>query len=73
MTPFHRILEALGINQIEAAKILGRSQPTISKWLNGKNNGEPTISDLQKLRAEFARRGIEWDDKYIMGAPDEAA
>jgi predicted transcriptional regulator len=71
MTPLRKMMDALGINQVEAARITGRTQATISKWLRGHH--EPTLSDLQKLRAEYHRRGIVWNDDEIMGPPGQAA
>lgn len=71
MTTIRKIMEALGINQVETARITGKSQAAVSKWVHGHH--DMTVSDLQKLHAEFVRRGIEWRDEFWTIKPDEAA
>lgn len=71
MAIIKKIKEALSATQAEMARITGRTQPTVWRWLNGES--EPTLSDIQKLRAEFHRRGIAWNDDEILGPPGEAA
>lgn len=71
MNTISRIKADLSMTQVELARITGRHQATVSRWESGES--VPNIADMQKLRAEFLRRGLEWSDEYWAGAFEQGA
>lgn len=69
MSAIAKMKAALSATQVDLARITGRNQATISRWESG--DGVPNISDLQKLRAEFQRRGLPWSENFWAGVPNE--
>lgn len=63
MSVITAIRRVLAVKQSELATIVGRNQATISRWEMGL--GSPTIDDISKIRAEFIKRGVEWDETLI--------
>ncbi|MBW7968139.1 helix-turn-helix transcriptional regulator [Bradyrhizobium sp. BR 10289] len=54
------------ITQIEMAEIAGVEQPTVSRWEKGTH--EPSLTNLERIRAEAVRRGLAWDDGLFFGS-----
>lgn len=63
MSVITSIRRVLAVKQSELATIVGRNQATISRWEMGL--GSPTIEDVAKIRAEFIKRGLDWDETLI--------
>jgi transcriptional regulator with XRE-family HTH domain len=57
----------LDITQAEMAALTGTRQATVSRWERGEL--EPSRDQLNSIRNEAAKRGIEWDDSWFFGAP----
>lgn len=55
--------DILKINQAEMAAIAGVRQATVSRWESGSL--EPSRDQMQAIREEALRRGIEWDDAWF--------
>lgn len=68
MSVVTRIKQALSVNQTQLAAIVGKNQATISRWEKGL--GLPTIEDISKIRSEFLRRNLEWNDEIVFGSDD---
>jgi transcriptional regulator with XRE-family HTH domain len=60
MTIMRTVRERLGLRQTEMAAVAGVSQATISRWETGSL--EPNRQELERIRGEALRRGVEWDD-----------
>lgn len=64
MSPIERIRrEVFGVTQAVFAGIAGVSQATVSKWENGEL--EPGRDNMGLIRAEAAKRKIDWDDRWF--------
>jgi transcriptional regulator with XRE-family HTH domain len=48
------------------AEISGASQTSVSAWEKGTR--EPDLRNMEAIRAEALRRGIEWDDRWFFDA-----
>ena len=55
--------ELFRISQVEFAQIAGVTQPTIVRWERGE--GEPSASELGRIRAAASERDIDWPDDSI--------
>lgn len=61
----------LNLTQAEMAALTGAAQATVSRWETGEL--EPDRAHLAKIRAEAAKRGIEWSDTWFFEVPAEDA
>jgi len=59
------------VTQAEMAQIARASQPAYSRWENGETT--PTLNQMDHIRSEALRRGLNWDDSWFFEAPMEAA
>lgn len=59
------------VTQAEMGEIAGAGQAAVSRWENDATN--PTRSQMQRIRFEATRRGLDWDDSWFFIAPVEAA
>jgi len=60
-----------GLTQAEMAIIAVVSQGTVSKWEAGSL--APDAGELKRIRAEAAKRGLLWDDRWFFEAPAPSA
>ena len=64
MNPLLHIRTAiLGMTQTEMAMVAGVRQGTVSRW--ERNKLDPARSHLVRIRAEAARRGMVWHDRWF--------
>jgi len=61
--------EVLKLTQSEMAAIAGVRQATVSRWEKGAL--EPSLAEMQAIREEAIRRGIDWRDAWFFPAPTE--
>lgn len=59
------------VTQIEMATIAGVEQPTVSRWEKGTN--EPSLTNIESIRAEAIRRGLPWNDEFFFTTGERAA
>ena len=55
--------EVFKLKQAEFACLARVGQATVSRWENGESF--PSLDDLQTIRSEAAKRGIEWDHEWL--------
>jgi transcriptional regulator with XRE-family HTH domain len=62
----------LGMKQSDLAQLVGVTQATVSRWERGKLS--PSLSELERIRAEAQSRGLAWDDSWFftLGTEDRA-
>lgn len=65
--------DILKVTQTEMAWLTGVRQATVSRWESGEL--EPSLEQMQRIRAEALRRGVPWDDRWFFdaGTTDPAA
>lgn len=67
MNPLQHIRKSiLDLTQAEMAEIAGVRQATVSRWEHGEL--EPSRDELDRIRTEALKRGVEWDDKWFFEA-----
>jgi transcriptional regulator with XRE-family HTH domain len=68
MSPIlHIRKDVLKMTQAEMAVLTGARQATVSRWELGQL--EPSREQMQAIRSEALRRGIEWSDEWFFGPP----
>jgi len=67
----HIRLKVFQVTQGDFAEIAGVRQGTVSRWEHGEF--EPTREQLERIRSEAMRRGIQWADEWFFEPPLEAA
>lgn len=68
MQPIAHIRQkVIGLSQAAFAEVAGTSQATVSRWEKGEL--EPSREQLQRIREEAGRRGIQWDDRWFFETP----
>ena len=72
VTRIDEIIRRRGLKQVEAAKLLGLSQPDVSRLLRGSFR-EYSIERLLRLLTALGRDAVEGDlTRYLDRAPDES-
>ena len=56
----------LQVTQTEMARLTGVRQATVSRWESGEL--EPSLDQMQRIRAEAIRREVPWDDRWFFDA-----
>lgn len=68
MHPIEHIRKnVLDITQGAFAEITGVTQATVSRWESREL--EPSLGELDRIRAEVKARGLPWDDSWFFEAP----
>lgn len=71
MSPIRFIrVHVFRVRQHEFADIAGVAQASVSRWESG---GVPTLTEMQRIRAEARRRRLEWSDSFFFEVPAEFA
>ena len=52
-----------GVTQADLASIARVSQGTVSKW--ERENLKPNLEELERIRSEAVKRGLEWNDSWF--------
>jgi predicted transcriptional regulator len=69
MNPMQAIrLHVFRITQADMAVIAKVRQSVVSRWERGEL--EPRLSDLARIRAAAAARGLRWEDGWFFEAPE---
>ena len=55
------------VSQAQFARIAGTTQGSVSRWERGEQ--EPGHSEMERIRAEAMRRGLDWDDRWFFEPP----
>lgn len=66
--------DLFAMSQAAFGELCGVTQATVSRWEDGIL--WPSLKELERIRAEAIRRGIEWDDSNFFSpspATDAAA
>ena len=64
MSPITRIrTQVFGLDQAKFAALAGATQGTVSRWERGIL--EPSLTHLQKIRAEAEQRGLSLNDAWL--------
>ncbi|HSV24343.1 MAG TPA: helix-turn-helix domain-containing protein [Xanthobacteraceae bacterium] len=62
--PIERIRKTIfDLNQEEFGKLAGTTQASVSRWETGQQ--EPSISEMERIRAAAVERGLPWDDRWF--------
>lgn len=61
----------LAVTQGELANIASVKQATVSRWESGELS--PSLEQMDAIRTEIIRRGLDWRDAWFFELPKEAA
>ena len=64
---FHIRKNVFAVTQAEMARIAAAGQAAVSRWENGVTF--PTAVQLERIRVEARRRGLDWDDSWFFETP----